>query len=630
VATQCFGIRGILRTRDRAASLLHSNVPIRISVLVAMGGQASVATIYPGFDQPAVCAGQNVTGKVYLSVIQEDVKCTAIGCRIIGQEFTSVTHTSSDSDGNSSSSTATERRRFMDMRVCLHRRSDTVIRRGHYEFPFNFTMPASAPATMYAGDLSSCGFINYTMEVWLDCPGSLRWDVRNKSTVIVVPVPVAYARTPIYIQPQVLKLRSLSMFNRGNVLLSGQTESNVVYAGETTSLKLAAANSSKISVKAVVIKLTQVATFTALWPSGAVYHGTSVKKLFRTRFTPQQAGLDLAVSLRQQDQETTMRQLGEAVRSDGSSARTPTCTIRIPVPLDAASSYQNGERFLIRHELKIKLVTGFGVCNPWTVLQIYVVNPTPVYVPGEWLKYDKCSPVPQLPRNWTPRIAPLVVLPEIPVDMNAFARPGITLGQEEDRLPFQYAATARAAPEGHPNVGVESSAAMATSAGYAQPTIRHSSSAQAVGAAAGPEGGVSSVATGNTTASAAPAVKFITTTQFVEAVGRSPDPCVELENFLRQGYSVDNLRPNELYWLLHAIPTLADQLRFAEGLARNAKAMTCAKVASVAAGAVEGGQGGQVVEAMLRTGRLQDRENAHLIREQLSDVECVAVEQYLQ
>jgi hypothetical protein len=37
----------------------------------------------------------------------------------------------------------------------------------------------------------------------------------------------------------------------------------------------------------------------------------------------------------------------------------------------------------------------------------------------------------------------------------------------------------------------------------------------------------------------------------------------------------------------------------------------------------------QVVEVMLRTGRLQDRENARLIREHLSDAECVAVERCL-
>jgi hypothetical protein len=97
---------------------------------------------------------------------------------------------------------------------------------------------------------------------------------------------------------------------------------------------------------------------------------------------------------------------------------------------------------------------------------------------------------------------------------------------------------------------------------------------------------------------------------------------------LRQGCSLDDLRSDELYWLLHAIPTLADQLRFAEGLARNAKAMTCAQVASVAAGVKA--EKAQVVEVMLKTGRLQDRENAHLIREQLSEVEWLAVEQYVQ
>jgi hypothetical protein len=486
-----------------------------------MGGNASIATIYPAFDQPAVYAGQHVTGKVYLCVNQPEINCTAVGCRIIGQEFTSVTYSSSDSDGHSSSSTATERRRFMDMKVCLHRSSEAVVRQGHYEFPFSFTMPATVPATTFAGSISDCGFINYTMEVWLDRPRSLRWDVRSKSTIIVAPAPVEYARTPVYIQPQALKLRSLSMFNRGNVLLSGQAESNVVYAGETTTIKIAVSNLTNVPIKAVIIKLTQVATFTALWPSGTVYDGTNVKKLVRTFLTPQQLGLNGSVSLRHQDQDATLQQLGEAVLSDGCSASTPTCTVRIHIPLDVASSYQNGDRFVIRHELKIKLVTAFGTCNPWLTQQIHVVNPAPVYVPGEWLKDDKCSPVVQLPPNWAPRIAPLVVLPDIPVSMGALKRPGVKLGEEDDRRPFQYAAIASVAPAGYPNVEAQSATPMAPSAGCAPTTIGHNSYAQ-VGTAPAPGGEpASSVPANHSGASAAPTAAFTTPARFVEARGGS-------------------------------------------------------------------------------------------------------------
>jgi hypothetical protein len=342
--------------------------------------------------------------------------------------------------------------------------------------------------------------------------------------------------------------------------------------------------------------------------------------------TPQQLGLNVE-SLRRQDQDTTLLQLGVAVRSDGCSVRTPTCTVRIPIPLDAASSYQNSDRFVIRHDLKIKLVTAFGTCNPWITQQIYVVNPAPVYVPAEWLKYDKCCPVLQLPPNWTPRIAPLVVVPEIAVDMGALGRPGVTLGQEDDRLPFRYAATAQVAPPGYPNVGVERCAAPTMCAPAA---LAHTSQADVIGAAAVQVGGGATQALADQAVTPpAPTVPFITAVRFVEAVGGSSDPCAELERFLRQGCCLDNLRPDELYWLFHSVPSLADQLRFAEGLTRSAKAMTCAQVASVAAGAMEGGKG-QVVDAMLRTGRLQDRENAHLIKEQLSEVEWMAVEQYVQ
>jgi hypothetical protein len=569
---------------------------------------ASVGTIHIAFDQPAVYAGQNVTGNVYLSVGEDELSCSAVGCRIVGQEFVAVT-----GDG-----VVVRRSCFMDMKVCLRRWPEDVIRSGQYEFPFVFKIPAGAPATTFAnytpfvlaGDSEvCCGFINYTMEAWLDRPASCRWDVRCKSSIIVAPAPAVHARTPLYMQPQRLDLRSLFIFNHGNVWISGQLESNVVYAGETTSLTFAVMNLTRVPIVAVDVKLTQFATFCIRYcPT------YSVKKLFRTRLTPEQAGLTLGVSTGQQDQEVVSR-LGEAVRSEGSAARTPTCTVSIPVPLDAVSSYHHGEQFQVRHELKIKVVTAFGTCNPWVTQQIRVVNTAAVGIPEKWLKYEKCTPALQLPLNWAPHTEPTVVVPEIALDMGALTR-------DQVGGTFEYDATAQVAPAEYTVKTLDSSAPSIPSVdgykGYAQAEAAVTSVVVA-----------SAVAPPNVPASTVPAVKFITTTQFVQAVGRSPNPCAELENFLRQGYSVDNLRPDELYWLLTAIPFLADQLRFAEGLARNAKAMTCSKVASIAAGAVEGGKG-QVTAVMLATGRLQDRENAHLIQEQLSEADWLFVKVYLQ
>jgi hypothetical protein len=456
---------------NRDAHLVHNHPPVvQGSLLVLeMGGQASVATICPAFDEPVVCAGQNVTGRVYLSVIQGEVNCLSIGCRVSGQELTAVTYTKPSSDGKQSTHLAVEKRRFMDMRICLHNTAEGVLRCGHYEFPFVFTMPATAPATTYAGDPAHCGYINYTLEVWLDRPGSLRWDIRGKSTVIVAPPPAVYARTPMYIQPQSLDLRSLLFFDRGSVFLGWQAESDVTQAGETMIVKFGVANFTRVRFLEVEVKLTQHANVNA---NGK--RGSTKTRLFWTHFSG--AFLNRAVPLMPSDKEVALRQLGDAVRGEDPKNPTPTFTVRMPVPPDTAPSHQNGDRVQIRHELKVKLWTTTGTNNLRWTQQIRVVNPAPMYIPERWLRSDKCGPALQLPTNWAPHIEPVAVLPEIPVDMGALSRPAV---KEIEGAPFQYAATAQVTPVGYPVIGVENPAALDCSAAWAPPAADYSCYEQA-------------------------------------------------------------------------------------------------------------------------------------------------------
>jgi hypothetical protein len=332
-------------------------------------------------------------------------------------------------------------------------------------------MPASAPATTYSGDSVHCGYINYTMKVWLDRPGSLRWDIRNKSTVIVAPTLAVHAKTPMYVPPQRLDLRSLLFLERGNVFLGWKMESDVIYAGEMLTFKFAVANFTEVRIMGVCVKLTQYSKFNAHSHCGA-----TKKRLCWTHFTPEQVGLSNAVPLVPSDQEAALERLREALRSANPTAHIPSCTVRIPVPLDAASSYQNGEHFEIRHELKVKLWTTFGTNNVRVTQQVYVLKTDPVHVPEKRLRSDKCGPALQLPLNWAPHIEPVAVLPEIPVDMGALSRPGAKI---TDRGPLQYAANAHVTPMGYPVIEVEHYAAPDHSAASAPPAAECSNYVQA-------------------------------------------------------------------------------------------------------------------------------------------------------
>jgi hypothetical protein len=387
-----------------------------------MGGQASIATVHIAFDQSVVQAGHVVTGTVYLSVVQEVLSCASIGYRIVGQQAAAVTCMVS-TGGDSYRSTVVERRRFVDAKSSLREIREAVIPRGLYGYPFSFTMPASAPASMYTGESVCYGYIIYTMEVWLDRPGCPPGANGYKACITVAPTPAVLARTPVVMQPRSFDLRYLCLCDRGNVLLGWRTESNVVYAGRATAIKICAENHSKVSLLAVEVTVTE---HTKLVAHGV--HRTSKRTLYHGIELLEQAGLHLAVSQQQSDPEAALR-MAEALNS-GNITSTHFCTVRIPIPRYAETSFQNGDTFLVRHELEVKLVTPFGTRDPWLTQELYVVNPAAVPAPPEVLRSEKCNRAPRPSPNWATHVAPRAAFPDVLCDLGALSRPGVN----EDRF----------------------------------------------------------------------------------------------------------------------------------------------------------------------------------------------------
>jgi hypothetical protein len=165
-----------------------------------------------------------------------------------------------------------------------------VILRGQYGYPFSFTMPASAPASMYTGDSVCYGYIIYTMEVWLDRPGCPPGAIGYMACITVAPTPVVLAKTPVVMQP------------RSFDLLGWRTESNVVYAGRTTAIKIRAENHSKVRLLAVEVTVTEHTK-----PVAHGVHRTSKRTLYHGIELLEQMGLHLAASKRQSDPEAALR-----------------------------------------------------------------------------------------------------------------------------------------------------------------------------------------------------------------------------------------------------------------------------------------------------------------------------------
>jgi hypothetical protein len=364
-----------------------------------MGAKASVATIAVSFDHGETTPGEVVNGKVHLSVNQAQVECVSVGCRIIGQESTRVIyHTGSGKHRHRH--TATEKRNFLDMQFCLQQVSGGSIHSGQYEYPFQFAVPAGCPASM-AGLIHRSGSdrfnIQYYVEVWLDRPGMLRWDIRNKQIFTVFTHPPTSAKTPIYMEPSPVHLSTFLCVPRGHVVLGGAADSNVLCAGENTVIKYAVQNNSSVGIKAVEVIIEEVVTITARG-----HTSTGRTMLFKKRLTAGECKADLrALAGDAPDQEQTWRNLTEVLHSD-------TTNVPAVVPVNACSTY-NGSVVFISHEMTIKVCTGFGCSNPSVTRPITIYsrgNAQPVYEAE-----DGFAPPPALPAGWSPVIAQAVVLP---------------------------------------------------------------------------------------------------------------------------------------------------------------------------------------------------------------------------
>jgi len=397
-----------------------------------MGNKSSVATLRVVFDQTDVVSGSIVTGKAYLSVNQDEVSCGSIGTRVLGQERTKVRYTVTVGSGKNRRTehrTAYEQRNFMDQRFCLQSVPSGKIRRGQYEYPFQFAIPGGAPASMGLGGRggsNQCS-IGYYMEVWLDRPGFLRWDIKNRVFVNVTNPPPAGRNVPLYIEPTTVPLHSCCCIRRGDIMMGGSAESNILSAGGQSSVKYAVQNSSTVPVKAIEVTISERVTFSARG-----HHSAHTVSLYHTRLTPAEAGLDLALRPSQKGQpHPELMELRNMLESDAFK-------LNFTIPATARNSY-SGSIIRVEHTFTIKAVTTFGTANPIICRNIQMFSKSR---PEELEPFDEASAsqkhpdAPQaLPSGWAPAVAQRVELPPM-----ALCFP-VEHVEDNDNVPVAYASS---------------------------------------------------------------------------------------------------------------------------------------------------------------------------------------------
>eukprot|EP00601_Ochromonadales_sp_CCMP2298_P025815 CAMPEP_0173284364 /NCGR_PEP_ID=MMETSP1143-20121109/7984_1 /TAXON_ID=483371 /ORGANISM="non described non described, Strain CCMP2298" /LENGTH=445 /DNA_ID=CAMNT_0014222337 /DNA_START=247 /DNA_END=1581 /DNA_ORIENTATION=+ len=320
-----------------------------------------------------------------------------------GQENTTVRYEETSGTGDdkrTTTHTAYGCHRFLDSSMRVANVPSGVIERGQNEYPISFFVPHGSPASMVIGCyLGDSGSVSYTLHVWLDRPGAMRWDVKNEIQItITVPAPMQQS-IPYWIEPADVEIKTCSCFSRGNVLAGAVVESAVVSKGSTVWVNYALENQSTSRVKAIEITLHQFARFLA-----EGYHGGSPVVVFHIRMTPQQAGLDLK-ALNSSDRggaeahSKALNRLRETLQSGALSRK-------FEIGPHAAESYQ-GTLLQVSHTLSVKICTPFGTASPMIHCPIRICSET-----GNWVGGSAAQPsAPPLPADWAPVVAQAVVYP---------------------------------------------------------------------------------------------------------------------------------------------------------------------------------------------------------------------------
>lgn len=526
-----------------------------------MGVKASVATLFVKFDSPHIISGTAVTGRVLLMVNQEDVSCESIGCHVLGQECTEVHYTETVGSGDNrrvEHRVAHQRVNFMDVKFLLATVPSHSIKRGQYEYPFQFVIPAGAPASMHADNGQDDCDVVYSMEVWLNRPGFLRWDIKHKSILTVLNPPKSNSKVPLYIEPYQEKLFSCCCFRRGDILLGASVDSSVLSAGGNVNVKYAVHNLSTVRVKAIELSLTENLAFRAHG-----HHSHRNTRLCYIRIEADKCGLDLTPlsgdkNQVQPDMMDLLRKLSQQLFSD-------LCKVSFSVPGTAKNSYR-GTLITISHTMSIRVITTFGTANPAIMRDVKMFT-REIFVSPKMTKDIEQVPT-SAPPDWAPVVAPALIIESVPLQT---AAPSQESGKDD-------------APGNYRDVS--------TLVGNA-----------------GPTNGFDGLMT----------------------VLRDPstyDQCGVLETWIANGNSPQELNPEQFHMMFKTMNDAFDQERFAEILADNMKVITCAIVARSVAACKDVCKR-EVAEKLLQVSGIDDKENAVLIKNELSPFQFMTVEKYL-
>lgn len=198
-----------------------------------MGNSNSIIVAAIHTEKDEFYAGDVVQGTVFLKAT-ESISSRFLHLSFIAREFGSVMYTSNSRTDNEHYDEG--EKIFWEKDFVLEKFQDEMLSEGEYEYPFSFKLPIGLPSSFSCSFGRSTSKIEYTLKVRLFKPegeyGLLAYELKHLKVTAVRLPHMTDRISPSIPEPGSFKTNICCCFNKGEVVVAGQTEVDKYSVGD--------------------------------------------------------------------------------------------------------------------------------------------------------------------------------------------------------------------------------------------------------------------------------------------------------------------------------------------------------------------------------------------------------------
>jgi Arrestin (or S-antigen), C-terminal domain/Arrestin (or S-antigen), N-terminal domain len=242
------------------------------------------------------------------------------------------------------------------------------LRPGKYQFPFDFALPSSLPASV---KVSGSGRGGYNGRIYYHLRAQLG-DLLVDRSFEVISAPLPSDIVPCLVEPTTHEVKAFGLLNKGFLSVGASVENSMVGRGQTLRVSLASRNDTSVDLTRVRVKLVELVEYRAFSEKATIkldlekLKDINLPGLHKSKVTKQQVRENIRCGF-----DHNKRAVYRSLYQDMVSRHN---RFEIVVPKDARDSY-DGNLITISHYLKITFFTNDSTTdNPSTKIPIIIGN----------------------------------------------------------------------------------------------------------------------------------------------------------------------------------------------------------------------------------------------------------------